>query len=262
MIIKRVLMFHLKVKMKICSFHLNQMISTLQSLDNLLNRFDELSQCHSNLLSEFGSKLSEYKNPLRDVTRTKEEQRQTQENLRSTINESRLSIASSGPLEDFHRRVWRSRHLHRPPNYSLNDQSLIPNIPSKSSFTTIESLSPSKVLPVAKIPKISQPRPTREAITVFSMDTINRLSKPKRYNRLPEVKSPTKKSPKIPPSTIKRPKVNLEKPSPKKIKEPMKIPRSVNTSEKPIKRSMIPSKVQNISFTSIKKLPRRSVLPK
>lgn len=232
------------------------MITTLQSLDNLLNRFDELSQCHSNLLSEFETKLSEYHNPLHDVSRTKEEQRKTAENLQLTITESRSSITSTGPLEDFHRRVLRYRYLHRPPNYSSNDQTSIPNIPSKSSFTTVESLSPSKVLPIVKIPRIepkviqpmrvSSQRSTRGTITTFTMETINRLSQPKRYNRLPEIKT----------STTKRPK---------KIKDPIKTPpirSKVQNPPKPIKRSLIPSKICDLSFKSIKKFPHSSVLQK
>ena len=234
------------------------MITTLQSLDNLLNRFDELSQCHSNLLSEFETKLSEFENPLRDVTRTKEEQRKTAENLRLTITESRSSITSSGPLEDFHRRVLRYRYLHRPPNYSSNDQTSIPNIPSKSSF---ESLSPSKVLPIVKIHriepmKIFPQRLTRGTVKTFSMETINRLSQPKRYNRVSEAKPSTIKLPKVPPSTIKRPK---------KIKNPIKIPpirSKLNIPPKPIKRSLIPSKIYDLAFTPIKKLSHCSFLQK
>ena len=243
------------------------MIATLKSIDHLLNRFDALSQCHSNFLVEFDTKFVEYENPLRHVTRNKDEQRKTTTNLLETINEHDSPLS---PLEDFHRRILRSRYLHRPPNYSPNSLPAIPNIPSKSSFTTAETLTKVQAQPrqtnvrnhpieskTIQITKKELKYPTRSTITTFSMETAIRLSQPKRYNRMPEPKLPTKPPkkdlakgpPKLP--TVKRPKPNVEKSPPKKIKPIVRPKRSPPSS-----RPATNPKVYNVSFPSNKKVFR------
>jgi len=242
------------------------MISTLRSIDSLLNRFDELSKCHDKFISNFDTHFSDIKNPLRNVTRTEGEQRKSIENLLLDVNESYNQFRSIQTLEDFHRRLIKIRYLHRPPCYSSNDISLVHRVPSRSSSITPESISLPKisqitikennnsqsVVPTSKKNIIeskvglttktklqNSPSPQRSAraiITAFTKETANRLSKPKRYNRLPDQKSSIKtvKQPSKPYENIKKevskcpklPPINRiqTKPSSKKVKVENKIP--------------------------------------
>jgi hypothetical protein len=48
------------------------MIPVLRSIDSLINRFDELSKYHADLLSNFDTNFSDVQNPLRNVARTED----------------------------------------------------------------------------------------------------------------------------------------------------------------------------------------------
>lgn len=203
------------------------MISTLRSIDSLFNKFDELSKCHANLLSNFDTNFSDIENPLKNVARTEDEQRKSKENILLNMNKNDEPCESIGLLEDFHRRTIKSRYLHRPPSYSSNDPSLTQRTSSKSNSITAKLASPSKISLITIKEKNSQPviktspkkniiepkvdvikktkpkviqhnsssprRNERGTAIAFTMETINRLSKPKRYNRLPDLKPLTKR---------------------------------------------------------------------
>lgn len=194
------------------------MLPVLRSIDVLLNRFDQLSQRHSELSSKFDTNLIDIANPLKDVAREAEEQRQTVENL-SQISHETLEYGSSiDNSETFNRLITKSRHGNRPPNYSSNDSFFNPNrVPSRSSWVTTESSpsnDPSSLIyqpsrkqtsnsaPTSRVTfdensrsrdrfitrskiRISQPmlspprRQNRTPITAFTMETVNRLSKPR-----------------------------------------------------------------------------------
>ncbi|CAF1345838.1 unnamed protein product [Rotaria sp. Silwood1] len=190
------------------------MIPVLHSIDSLLNRFDELSKCHKNLLSNFDKNFSDIKNPLRDVARSEEEQQKTiNSKILLVINENNNQIESIKTIEDFHRQIIKNRYLHRPPIYSSNDNLLYHHVPSRTSSIITESTSISQtkfkprtsslVVPTTnKIineiktkPKFIQHHssiPLRNKITTFTMETINRLSKPKTYHQLSNEKSTIK----------------------------------------------------------------------
>jgi hypothetical protein len=220
------------------------MISTLSSIDSLLNQFDELTKFHSNLLSDFDANISDTKNPLRHVSPRKPPVNTV---LNVDVNDDQFE--SIGSLEDFRRRIIKYRDLHRP----SNDSTSIHRVSSKSFGTTTETVSLSKILvstsnnriiePKIKIPikDESKPTPRRQArgkIRMFTMETANRLSKPKRYNRVPDqkpfvkhvsqpinLKKVVSKGPTLPP--IKQTKINT---NPKPIKIEPKI--LIQTSSK------------------------------
>jgi hypothetical protein len=203
------------------------MIPVLHSIDSLLNRFDELSQRHASFVSNFDTNFSDTENPLRDVTRSEEEQRKTTESLLKSTNENNDQMSSFGTVEDFNRRIIKSRGHNRPPSYSSNDSSsLFHRFPSRSSFATTESAPPPRTSTSAMIqatlnasvlqsvasssienltepktrlktnikPKVIPQNPSpirryaRSAITVFTIETVNRLSRPRTYHQSPEQK--------------------------------------------------------------------------
>jgi hypothetical protein len=197
------------------------MISTLRSIDGLLKRFNELSKCHENLLSHFERDFSDIKNPLRNVARTDEEQQETTTIISLDIKENNDQLRSIATLEDFHRRIVKTQYLHRPPNYSSNNDLLINHVPFKSSVVTTKSVSLPKISKITSKINPSQPKapnknkniieskvkstrkikpnvvqenslaPRRGAhgtITAFTMKTVNRLSKPKTSHRLSDQK--------------------------------------------------------------------------
>ncbi|CAF1302633.1 unnamed protein product [Rotaria sordida] len=194
------------------------MIPVLRSIDTLLNRFDELSKCHKDLLSNFDKNISDIENPLRDIARPQQEQQKTTPKILLLINENDQPIESIRTIENFHQHIIKNRYLYRPPTYSSNHNNLlIHRIPSKISSITTESTSLSqtkiqtrisqsiaptsnKFINEAKIkPKIIQQnsfnlqRYTRNKVTTFSKETINRLSKPKTYHQLLDEKSRIKR---------------------------------------------------------------------
>ena len=203
------------------------MIPVIRSLDSLLNRFDELSQRHVSLTSTFETNFSDIQNPLHDVSRDENEQLKTAENLRRRVDgddDDNDQLGSFGTVEEFNRRITKSRGYNRPPSYSSNDSSFYHRIPSRSSWATNESAPlpmasntsitqerigtgysrtapatsndtltesmPRRIIrPRTKISIENSPpvrRNARSAITAFTMETAIRLSRPKRYNRLPE----------------------------------------------------------------------------
>jgi hypothetical protein len=231
-----VILIHFETQMKCLLFNLivrtsflqstsTNMIPVLRSIDTLLNRFDELSQRHANLLTNFDTNFSDIENPLRDVARAEEDQRKTKENILLAGNENDDHMGSIETIEDFHRRIIKNRYLHRPPSYVSTDSSVIHRVPSRTSSITTESTSlprTSVYTPLQPIIKANTPQsvisttrndlvePTikpkfvphnlpvsrryaRSAITAFTMDTVNRLSKPKTYHHWPEQKLTTKR---------------------------------------------------------------------
>jgi len=253
------------------------MISKFRSIDSLLNRFDELSKCHDSFLSSFDTNFSDIKNPLRHVTRTENEQQKYTEKSGLGLNQNDDPFESIGVLEDFHRRIIKSQYLHRPPTYSSNGGSLIHRVPSKSSLITIESTSLPRISQITIKTNTSQPvvptsnnniieskvnstkiitpkvvsqnlpsprRNARGRIRAFTMETVNRLSKPKIYNRLPDQKPPIKRIvprpkpyenikkeaskrstlPSIPLPSMKRTKTTTIQSSSKKLKPEKQIP--------------------------------------
>ena len=208
-------------------------IPVLHSLDTLLNRFDELSQRHTSLVSHFETNISDIENPLHNVARDEDEQRKTLENLSKTpTTEYDERKSSRGTLEDFYRNVTKNRLRNRPPSYSSNDSSsFYHRIPSRSSWTTSESLAiPHRPImsmtestsrsvrsqPVtltangnvmerkSRVPSKSKPkilpqnppvmrRNAHSAIKTFTIETINRLSTPRKYRELPEPRITSKR---------------------------------------------------------------------
>jgi hypothetical protein len=265
------------------------MIPVLRSIDTLLNRFDELSQRHAGFVSNFDANFSDMENPLRDVARNEDEQRKTTESLLTSTIENNDQMGSFGTVDEFNRRITKSRSSNRPPSYCSNDSSnFFHRVPSRSSWATTESAPPPRTStsrmtqatikssisqPVASTsienllepkfrltamvkPKtLSQsPPPTRRyartAITVFTMETINRLSRPKtchqppqhevspkRIHRRPKIYQYIKKE--VPPESsvplppppppprspqFKRTHPTIMKSSPKKLKSDNKFP--------------------------------------
>lgn len=204
------------------------MIPAIRSINSLFNRFDELSKCHKNFLSDFDKKISAVKNPLRDVVRSEEEQQNASKDILFMINNNDKHIESIKTLDDFHRNIIKNRYLHRPPHYSPNDKPLCNRTISRASSMATESTTISNTSetitkpPPPPAPQLSVPisnknidevkvdlstnikpnciqqnspptKPsTRNAIKVFSMETVNRLSKPKIYHQMPSEK-PRKK---------------------------------------------------------------------
>ncbi|CAF3000107.1 unnamed protein product [Rotaria socialis] len=209
------------------------MIPVLRSIDGLLNRFDELSQRHAGFVSHFETSFTDIENPLRDVTRDDEERRKTSESILNASMENDDQIGSFGTIEDFNRRITKSRSHNRPPSYSSNDtNSLFNRIPSRSSFATTESapplyisalatkqvtVKPRNVQTIASIssenlfePKNrfttkikTKPLPQnlhktdqygRHVITTFTVETVNRLSRPRTYHKSPDEKVSSKRA--------------------------------------------------------------------
>ncbi|CAF1388222.1 unnamed protein product [Rotaria magnacalcarata] len=209
------------------------MIPVLRSIDGLLNRFDELSQRHASFVSKFETSFTDIENPLRDVTRDEEERRKTSESILNASMENDDQMGSFGTIEDFNRRITKSRSHNRPPSYSSNDtNSLFNRIPSRSSFATTESapplyisalttkqviVKPRNVQSIASIssenliePKNrfttkikTKPLPQnlhktdqygRNVITTFTVETVNRLSRPRTYNKSPGEKVSSKRA--------------------------------------------------------------------
>jgi len=231
------------------------MIPVLHSIDTLLNRFDELSKCHTSFLSNFDINYPEIKNPLRIVSRTEEEQEKTNANLLFVVNDNRKE--SIRTIEDFHRRIIKNRYLHRPPVYSSLDNLSFLRVPSRtSSITTdstlftrisrIKNTSQRNIQSKEKLPKVpaqnlSTQRSARSTITAFTMETVNRLARPKTYpDQKPIIKYVQRRSktcgyikketfkcsslPSNPPLSIKRTKTTAIQPAPKKLKVDKKIP--------------------------------------
>jgi hypothetical protein len=248
------------------------MISTLRSIDSLLNQFNELSKCHENLLSHFERNFPDVKIPLRHVVQTDQEQGKPNANILGDINKKNDQSESIGILEDFHRRIIKIRYLHRPPNYSSNDGLSINRVPTKLSLIKKESNSLSKFPQIKNKINLSQrktpttnkniiekqvnltrkikpnlvrensPAPRRRArgaITAFTMETVNRLSKPKTSHRLSDQKPSIqplepyeniKKEACLTLPPIKRTKTAFVKPPSKKLKAESKIP--IQTSKR------------------------------
>ncbi|CAF1207631.1 unnamed protein product [Rotaria magnacalcarata] len=203
------------------------MIPALRSIDCLFTRFDELSKCHKNFLSDFDKTISVAKNPLRDVVRSEEEQQKATKDVLFAITKNDKQIGSIKTLEDFHRNIIKNRYLHRPPHYSPSDKLLFNRTISRTSSMATESttfsntsetivnpplVSQLSVVPISNkninavkvhvstnikpkcLQQNSSPtkRSVRSTIKVFSMETVNRLSKPKIYHQIPSEK-PRKK---------------------------------------------------------------------
>lgn len=199
------------------------MIPVLRSIDNLLHRFDELSICHRNFLSYFDKNFSNMKNPLKDVTRSEDEQRKLANDMLLVITEDENEKESIKTVEDFHQHIIKNRYLHRPPQYSFNGK-----LPPTSSFSKNRHSS-----------SVSKPS-NQSTIKVFSMETVNRLSKPKAYYQ----------------STV-------EKSKKKYIKRRSKFTKTIKSDKS--KCSNLPSiklpPIKPIKGKTIKTIPKRSQAP-
>ncbi len=288
----------------ISTLEYKNMISTLRSINSLLNQFDELSKFHSNLLTDFDNNFSDIKNPLRHVNRIKDEEENTTTSALFEIDENNDALTSIGPLEDFHRHILKSRFLHRPPNYSST---------SKLSSISTESVSLSKIIlttnkentlspivltsnnriiqskvkvPIKDEPKyIPRRRQVRGKITAFTVETINRLSKPRIYNRIPDPKPDVKqtqqppkpmanvkkegsKSSTLPPT--KRTKTNTKNSSSKKLKIENRIPIQTSSKKAPVRHfsrplvliTSIPTVRPHVPTQTQQKSSRNATLPK
>ncbi|CAF0779157.1 unnamed protein product [Adineta steineri] len=189
------------------------MIPVLRSIDSLLNRFDELSQRHTTLVSNFDKNFTNIENPLRDVTRNEEERKKTTESILKSTMKIDDQIKSYENLTQFNRYIIKSRCHNRPPSYSSYESpSFTLRTPSRGSLESILSPSTEKLPSIQtttrantsqsvattpinnhikkniqlttkikpKIPPATQWH-TRTPITMFSMETANRLSKPRKY---------------------------------------------------------------------------------
>jgi hypothetical protein len=256
------------------------MIPVLRSIDSLLNRFDELSHRHASFVANFDTNFTDIENPLHSVARDEEEQRKTTENLLKTAMEND-QLESVGAVEDFNRRVKKSRCQNRPPSYSSNDSSSVYHrVPSRSSWATTESAPPQLTSKIAMIktgtsqrirsssmddiiepktrvttkikPKIlPQNSPTirrnaRSQITTFTMETAIRLSRPRTCHYSPDQKvSPKRVHRRMKPfQTIK--KETLES----------SITSIPSTSPRPLLQSATPPS-KRINSTIIKSSPKK-----
>jgi hypothetical protein len=241
------------------------MIPVLRSIDTLINRFDELSKYHADLLSNFDTNFSEVENPLRNVARTEDEQRKKAANILLVVNENDDELGSIKTIEDFHQSIIKKRYHHGPPSYASNDSSLSYRVSTRTELTsfsqrTIKANTSQSVVPTSSKnmiePKVALKNPplyARGTVTEFTMETVNRLSKPKAYHQLPPDQKATVKRvqrrPKLTrtikkeisecstssiPPPIKRTKATttIVKPSPKKLKLENKTP--ANTSSRPL----------------------------
>ena len=191
------------------------MISTLHSIDSLLNQFDQLTKLHSSLLSEFENKFSDIKNPLRPISPARNY-------FKVDVNSNQFEPI--GSLEDFRRRIIKYRDVHRP----SNDNTSIQRVSSKSFGTTTEVVSLSKILVSTSDNRVHQPqvkisnkeeskstsrRHARSRPNAFTMETVNRLSKPKQYNRAAETsvkKDPTRTTHSSPKTVNMEPKILIQ----------------------------------------------------
>lgn len=203
------------------------MFPVLRSIDNLLNRFDELSQRHASLVSNFDTNFTDIENPLHNVTRDEDEQQKTIENLLKADMEDNDQLGSVGTMDDFNRRNIKSRCQNRPPSYSSNDSSLLfHRFPSRSSWTTTQSAPPlqtsiinrtqstiktsnSQTAASTSIENLIESKPrfitknkpnvlsqnpspirrnARSAITTFTLETAIRLSRPRTSHHSSEQK--------------------------------------------------------------------------
>jgi hypothetical protein len=251
------------------------MIPVLRSIDSLINRFDELSKYHADLLSNFDTNFSDVENPLRNVARTEDEQRKTAANILLVVNENDDQLGSIKTIEDFHQSIIKKRYRHGLPSYASNDSSLSYRVSTRtdvSSFsqravkantsqpvvpTSNKNIIEPKVKLTTKIkPKVASQNSrfyARGTVTEFTMETVNRLSKPKTYRQLPSDQKATikrvQRRPKLTetikketsecstssiPPPIKRTKATttIVKPSPKKLKLENKT--SISTSSRPL----------------------------
>ncbi|CAF0745164.1 unnamed protein product [Rotaria sordida] len=168
------------------------MIPVLRSIDGLLNRFDELSQHHASFISDFEKNITDIENPLRDVTRDEEEQRKTAESLLTTSTENFDQTGSFGNVEDFNRRITKSRTHNRPPSYSSNDTNSFYNrVPSRSSLATTESAPPPRTSTLTTRPVIGKTS-TSQSVISTSIQNLNQ----------PKVRLTTKIKPKIIPESL------------------------------------------------------------
>ena len=223
------------------------LIASLRSLDHLLNRFDQLSQRHVQFIEHFDENFTDVVNPLRQVQRKGEEQQQTQDKLSLPLASDEEDRPRT--VADFHRSVKISRYLHRPPSYASNQDrpssrtstlttvsAPLPQTIRETSSNALRSL-PSKARwtnPVHHAPVTPDPPPPpprrrygRAPITFFSMETANRLSKPRVYHHLPIKRvPPTKRADvkpgkiSVPPAKTARPAVHLSTPTTISLKFP------------------------------------------
>lgn len=241
------------------------MLSQLRSIDNLLNRFDELSQCHTRLIEEFNQNYSnEEENPLKDVQRDQIQRDKTMENLLKHLREQEETDESSSPLDQFNRSIRKNSHLHRPPSYSSNRSNPFSSvsIPTDSAFetkkillSTFRSISPatrqisrppmeetSSNVSIRPPPSFSPSNSNsksveRKPIRYFSIETAIRLSQPKKYSHLDIRKIPyrslsSQRSKTVSSSSIKRSNSNSKEIRSKKL--PNRFNCSSNRSVKPI----------------------------
>ncbi|CAF1083995.1 unnamed protein product [Adineta ricciae] len=202
------------------------MLPVLNSLDQLLNRFDQLSQQHAGFKLNFEKNFSDIDNPLRDVARNENEQKKTVDNLSTLTMRKDEKRRSSGTMEDFHRRIIKNRYHHRPPNYCSNENgSFLSRTPSRTSLdstqqlytpalsliqTTITTNTRTSILPTSfdhrkkqksqsttkiapKICSVPRTRP-RTPIKTFSMETVDRLSQSKLYHLSSDEIVPSKRA--------------------------------------------------------------------
>ena len=185
-------------------------IASLRSIDQLLNRFDELSQRHAQFVEHFEQSFAETDNPLRHVHRPDDEQRKTVERILRAAEENDDGDEEQQPKagRDFHRSMKITRYLHRPPSYVSNRGPARSSTPTTVSEplprTTREIISieprlsqakaqwtnPVHRAPVTQDPPAPRRRYGRSPITVFTIETINRLSKPRVYHRSPITRVP------------------------------------------------------------------------
>ena len=228
------------------------LIASLRSLDHLLNRFDQLSQRHVQFIEHFDENFTDVDNPLRHVHRQAEEQQKTQEKLRLPLSIDDEEENRPRAMGDFHRAVKISRYLHRPPSYASNqDRPTSRTSVSTSTLTTVSAPLPPTIRetssadlrpshpskarwtnPIHHAPGREDPPPRRRygrsPITFFSMETANRLSKPRVYHHSPIKRVPPTKRPAVQPVKISvspakksRPAVHLSTPTTISLKFPL-----------------------------------------
>lgn len=269
-------------------------LPVLHSIDVLLNRFDQLSQRHSELASTFEKSLFNIENPLKDISRNEEAQQQTIENMSFMSCETIDQVVSLDNAETFNRYVTKSRCGNRPPNYSSNDSfSILNRVASRSSWLTGDSIplvdlsssttqksigktsieqsnrrigvqensrpinesgtkTKCRILPSNPSPSPFR-RTNRQPITTFTMETVNRLSKPKNYHSSPDHVVVKKSSPHRSKfiSPMKKEAIDLSNPSLLSSGPSMQSKRTM-----PIRMKSPPKKLRSDSKDSVESLKR------
>ncbi|CAF0815339.1 unnamed protein product, partial [Didymodactylos carnosus] len=167
------------------------MFTVLKSIDNLLEKFNELSQRHQNLIKAFKSDLPDVDSPLRDITRDEEI------HVVQDIPTAFVHIDSTDDFMQLAKKPKSSIQI-TPPNYTListtlNDTSMRRISSEKSSTIDAEIIQyPTIIKPTKKL------APLPSFALIQSAATSRRRNLPKNTTVPPILIKPTTPKMKLP----------------------------------------------------------------